>query len=380
MYGYLAWRLEKVWEEPSLDSDGNTIKSDAPREVSLPSLNLMLQYEVNENFKTFVNLGATDAEEIEVRNMWGEYQHNQFLNIRLGKTYRRFGLYNEILDAVPTYMGIEPPELFDKDHLILSRTTLAMVHGWIAIGENALKYAWMTDNGEGGPSDDAVPMAFDVRYEAGYGAFVTGMSAYLSNGDTTSDVGIGEGSPSSGVLPWMAADSFTIIGAFTETSFGGLQLQVEYWRASHDATRDPQSVVDVINNADVNAAQRARFLVDPNGPVDVANVNTSGDYDVTTWFMRGGYSIPTQRGEFMPYVQWDHYENPETINNKDWGGDAEAGLADDGKFSKATLGLIYRPVQHVAFKLDGSTHFQKFNGKDESYSEIRVDVSYIFGR
>ena len=76
----------------------------------------MLQYAINDRFKTFVNLGAADAENVEVRNMWGEYKHNQYLNVRLGKTYRRFGLYNEILDAVPTYIGIEPPERLTASH------------------------------------------------------------------------------------------------------------------------------------------------------------------------------------------------------------------------------------------------------------------------
>jgi hypothetical protein len=35
------------------------------------------------------------------------------LNLRPGKIYRQFGLCDEILDAVPAYYGIEPPELFD---------------------------------------------------------------------------------------------------------------------------------------------------------------------------------------------------------------------------------------------------------------------------
>jgi hypothetical protein len=85
-------------------------------------------------------------------------------------------------------------------------------------------------------------------------------------------------------------------------------------------------------------------------------------------------------GELVPYAQWDYYDNPETIYDKDWGGDAEAGLADSGKFSKATIGVIYRPQPAVAFKFDASTHFQKVNGSSEPYSEVRFDVSYIFGR
>ena len=82
----------------------------------------------------------------------------------------------------------------------------------------------------------------------------------------------------------------------------------------------------------------------------------------------------------MPYFQWDNYDNPETIENKSFGGDAEAGLTDDGQFQKSTVGIIYRPIPVLALKFDTSTHFQDFNGKSESFSEIRFDVSYIFGR
>ena len=315
-----------------------------------------------------------------MRNIWGEYMHNQYLNVRVGKTYRRFGLYNEMLDAVPTYMGIEPPELFDGDHLIVSRTTLFMVHGWMPLGDGELRYSWSTDNGEGGPQDDNVPMGFDVRYDWNLGENTVGISGYSSNGDTTSDVDVGEGSPDSGVLPWMASDDFTVIGAYTEFNVGAVTLQAAYWTAEHDAERDPASVVSVINNAGVNDAQLRRFLLDDAGPVSEANIDTDGDYDITTWYVRAGWSIMTKHGEWMPYVQWDHFDNPETIQDKDWGGDNEAGLADDGKFSKGTIGIIYRPVPQLAIKLDGSAHFQEYNGDDESYPEIRLDVSYIFGR
>lgn len=380
LYGYLSWRVEKVWDEPALDEAGETVKADADREITLPSFNVMLQYALDDRFKVFVNLDGEEAEDVSVANLWGEYQHNQYLNVRLGKTYRRFGLYNEMLDAVPTYIGIEAPELFDGDHLLISRTTLAMVHGWVPLGDGELRYSWSTDNGEGGPNDDNVPMGFDLRYDWGLGNYRVGISGYTSNGDTTSDVDLGEGSPNSGVLPWMAADDFYIIGAYGELNRDGWQLQAAYWHASHDAERDPASVVTVIQNAGVNAAQLDRFLIDPDGPVTEANVDVDGDYDVDTWYLRGGYSFMTRRGEVVPYVQWDYYENPETIESKTWGGDAEAGLADDGEFSKATVGVVYRPAPDIAMKLDASMHIQEFNGSTERYPEIRFDVSYIFGR
>ncbi|MCH7816987.1 MAG: hypothetical protein IIC60_10510 [Proteobacteria bacterium] len=193
-------------------------------------------------------------------------------------------------------------------------------------------------------------------------------------------MGVGDGSPRTGVLPWMAADDFDIFGAYGEFQMGNWLLQAEYWNASHDATRDAAAVVDVINNAGINQAQLNRFLLDPSGPVTASNVRLNGDYEIDTWYIRAGYSMVTSIGEWVPYLQWDVYENPETIQNKRWGGDNEAGLSDNGEFTKGTIGLIYRPVPDVAIKFDISTHFQDFNGRSQSYPEIRFDISYIFGR
>tara|TARA_R110002073_G_scaffold7456_1_gene42360 strand:- start:22010 stop:23254 length:1245 start_codon:yes stop_codon:yes gene_type:complete len=381
IYGYLAWRVEKVWEELSIDALGNTDTTDAPREITVPSFNVMMQSKVGDRAKVFINLNGSDADNVDVSNVWGEYRINQYVNLRVGETYRKFGLYNEILDAVPTYMGIEPPELFDKDHLILSRTTLGMIHGYVPVGDGEISYSLTVDNGEGGPTDeDNIPLGFDLRYEWNLGSYVMGISGYTSNGDTTSDVSLGSGSPRSGVLPWMASDDFNVIGAFGEFQFEHLKLQAAYWRASHDATRDADSIVTVVNGAGINANQRNRFLIDPTAPVVAANVDTNGDYDVKTWYVRAGYSFTNEYGEFVPYFQWDNYDNPETIENKSFGGDAEAGLTDDGQFQKSTVGIIYRPIPVLALKFDTSTHFQDFNGKSESFSEIRFDVSYIFGR
>ncbi|MDD9940239.1 MAG: hypothetical protein OXU20_04155, partial [Myxococcales bacterium] len=68
-----------------------------------------------------------------------------------------------------------------------------------------------------------------------------------------------------------------------------------------------------------------------------------------------------------------------TIAKKDLGGDGEAGISDDGKFQKYTLGTVFRPVPQVALKLDGSAHVQDFNGKSEFYPEIRISFSYLWG-
>jgi hypothetical protein len=121
-----------------------------------------------------------------------------------------------------------------------------------------------------------------------------------------------------------------------------------------------------------------RFLLDPNGAVDVSNVDPSGDYQIRTAYVRGGYSIDSPVGEFGPYIQWDYYSNPETIQSKAFGGDNEAGASDDGKFVKWTAGLVFRPAPHVALKLDGSQHRYVLAGEDVQYEEMRFDVSYVF--
>ncbi|MCA9735104.1 MAG: hypothetical protein H6696_01505 [Deferribacteres bacterium] len=379
IYGYFSTRLEKVFSEPSVQN-GSIVKESAPAEWSYPFFNLMMQHQVANKFKVFINFNGAGASNVQLSNFWGEYTASTLFSVRFGKIYRKFGLYNEILDAVPTYLGIEPPELFDGDHLIVSRTTSFMLLGSAQAGTGKLNYSLSTDNGEGGPAKDMFPLGWDVNYIVNGGDLKVGLSGYTSGGKTSSDVSLGSGSPKSGVLPWMASDEFSVFGGYAEGHVSNFQLQGAFWTSAHDAVRDPASVVMVVNSAGVNDAQRARFLTNPTGAVTESNVNTVGDYDVKTFYARAGYSIYTMKGEFTPYFQWDYYENPETIKSKSWGGDNEAGLADDGKFKKGTIGIIFRPIPQVAVKLDGSAHFQKLNGENNSYPEIRFDISYIFGQ
>ncbi len=379
MFGYLGSRYEKVFSEPDF-AGGSVVKATAPGEFSYPSFNLMFQQDVGRRFKVYVNLSGADAATIDVSNMWGEVALNRLFAIRFGKTYRKFGLYNEILDAVPTYYGIEPPEMFDKDHLLLSRTTTVMVHGSAELGPGTVSYAVSNDNGEGDVFADATPVGFDVNYMFGYGKYKVGVSGYRSGGPANSDVSVGDGSPATGVLPWMATDDFGAIDGYAQTELGALTLQFEYARAHHTAQRDAEAVLAVLAGGDLNDEQLARFLKNPSGSRTSAdNVEPLADFLVQTWYVRAGYSIETDRGEFAPYVQWDWYSNPETIAAKRLGGDAEAGVADDGHFDKATLGVVYRPVPMVAIKLDGSQHRYRFHASDVSYPEIRLDVSYTFG-
>ncbi len=379
IYGFFSTRGEKVFNLPNIGENGETIHNNEVMEWSNPFVKLMLQHYLNERFKVFVNLSANGDDSPEFENYWGEYSAAEYFNIRVGKMYRKFGLYNELLNTFPLLYGIEPPELFDDDHLIVSRTTTLMLHGQITGSNIVANYGISTDNGEGGPAEDLIPFAWDFNLRFSGGKITIGTSGYTSGGATSSDVGLAEGSPKSGVLPWMQADKFNIFGGYLESAIGGFLFQSEYWVSKHTAERDPHMVMEVINNASLNAAQLNRFLLDNDAPVSMENINLEGNYQVQTWYIRSGYSISTALGEIAPYLQWDYYENPETIQNKTYGGDNEAGYADDGKFSKATIGAVYRPVHEVAIKLDGSSHIQKFNGKTESYPELRLDISFMFG-
>lgn len=377
-YGYFASRWERVFDEPFVEN-GQIFTESPPAEFTNPAFHLMMQQSLGSNFRVYMNLAGPDAGGVEVRNVWGEYSVDRRLAIRFGPQYRRFGLYNEILDAVPTYYGIEAPEMFDGDHFMISRTTTMAIMGAFSVGAGQLEYYLSTDNGEGDIFPSSFPVGWDVRYKGGAGAWTVGASGYTSGGTTNAGIGVGDGPSDNGVLPWMAADSFTVINIFGEYQTGGLTLQAEWARADHEAERDAGAIVQVIENADVNPAQRARFLLNPAGPVTAANVNTVGDYVAETFYFRAGYSTETSWGEIAPYFLWDWYSNPETIRSKTWGGDNEAGAADDGEFHKPTLGVVFRPIPAVAVKLDGSQHRYRLNGEDVTYSEIRFDVSYTFG-
>ncbi len=379
IYGYFSTRYEKVWDEPEL-VDGLIQESSAPGEFTFPFFSLMLQQQFSHKFKVFINIHGDDFESLDIANGWGEYSRNRMVNIRVGKIYRTFGLYNELLDAVPVYFGIEPPELFDGDHLLISRTTNLMFWGSLERENGTLRYSLTLDDGEGDRDDDTVPIGFDVRYTFNFDSQVIGISGYTSGGETAGDRGVGEGSPDGGVLPWMAADEFHILGAFWEGTFNNLTLQAEYWRASHDAVRDVDAVLTLVQDAGLLPSQRERFLLFPNAPAAPANVRTETDFDVKTWYIRAGYSHLTQIGEWVPYLQWDWYSNPETIKNKTYGGDNEAGAADDGEFTKGTVGLAYRPNPSTAIKVDFSAHRYTLNGKEVDYPEVRVDCSFIFGK
>lgn len=380
IYGFIDSYYEKVAKTPdSVDENGDTVYVESPGEFDVLNFNVMIQGSLYEKYRFFVNLASpgagsnTDDEPIAVRNAWVEAPIVPgYLNVRAGKTYRRFGLYNEILDAVPTFIGIETPEIFDKDHLMVTRTTNLMLHGAADVGPGTLNYSVSTGNDE--RDSGAFPVGADVNLDTTWGIKV-GSSFYTSGGNAVPSRAVGEGSPRGGVVNWMAKDDFILFGGYAQLQKSGFILQLEAWQSNHDAIRDEESVAQLVNGR-LNPTQLSRFYV--NGDPD-QGVLTDADYKIRTGYFRAGYEIPVgDLSSVTPYIQGDYYSNPETVKEKDYGGDEEAGLADDGTFLKYTAGVVVRPVSQVALKVDGSAHQLQFNDKTDYYPEIRVSFSYLW--
>lgn len=372
IYGYIDGYVEKVDDTPVI---GSSQRSANPSEFNVPNLHMIIMSS-KDSYKSFLNISGAGAGALDVRNAWVEKELlGEKLAFRIGKLYRRFGLYNEILDAVPTYIGIEPPEMFDNDHLLLTRTTNAMLHGRTELGEgNFLNYAFTTGNDE--RLSDATPLGADVHYTVGSN-WKIGASYYTSGGDAVSS-NQGGGVGSGGVLSWMERSNYMVQGAYVQYTDAKWTIQVESFSSNHDAVRDVTRVGQLCtgdNFATLNQRQRDRFNC-AGGP---GNYNANGDYKVQTSYIRAGYNVPLSSGGMItPYLQYDLYENEEVIWKKSLGGDNEAGLADDGQFAKATAGLVYRPDFNVAIKADYSQHLQQVNGEQANYGEVRFSFSYFW--
>ncbi|MFC1585861.1 hypothetical protein ACFL5V_09970 [Fibrobacterota bacterium] len=397
IYGYMSLYYENVGAEKDgvMPLAGDKLNGAGDKgdegEFDLANFNLMMQSQITNNIRVFLNVKGTG--DLQLNNYWGEYSfYRDYVKLRTGNIYRPFGQFNELLDAVPSYLGMEPPELFDKDHLMLPRTGKIMLHGSAGMGEDHLRYAYMLDSDENwkASNNDELTLSHSVDVNYTFRDMLTaGTSAFFANEQNGPATGIGDGSPRTGVLPWMASDTYNVFGGYLRAKVKGLTVKAAYWIANHDAQRDTGKVAQVYANAALNSAQLNNFFNDGSysSTVDVgSDVVTKAEFAVSTYYLRLGYTIP--RGlikvmflknlELTPYAFWDVYENPETIKDKTWGGDNEAGAADDGVFTKPTIGISIKPSPFVALKIDGSSHIQKIGGEDNHYEEFRMDISYFF--
>jgi hypothetical protein len=393
IYGFISAYWEKEADQPDgIDPvTGETLLAESPHEFDVLNAHLIVDGTFLERYKYHLNLASAGAgsvvsdEPVAIRNAWVDLPiAEDYLRIRAGKLYRPFGLYNELLDAVPTYfafIGIEPPEIFDDDHLMLTRATNFMLYGEATWGEEgAIRYSVTTGNDE--RDSDVFPLGADLRVDFAREVRV-GSSFYWTAGDAVPSRAMGEGSPRGGVVNWMERDRFWVVGGYLQLHIEGFLLQLEYWHASHDARRNPSSVGT--SAADPNSlasiydtlspGQRSRFWV--NGADPASGVNVDADYHINTAYVRALYEIELgSAGTLSPYFQYDFYSNPEIIALEDFGGDDEAGDSDEGVFHKLTLGFAWRVASPIVLKIDGSVHIQEFNGETFVYPEGRAQLSY----
>lgn len=384
IYGYVdvQWReLAFTTGLPAMKEEKFPIEFRKERGGGWLNLNVMAQGDIDRRFKWFINLGVVKAADInkgdatlEVRNGWVEVPlYRDLLRLRGGKTYRRFGLYNEILDAAPTFPGVEQPAFLVEGQLLLTRTTNVMLHGTKLFGEHQIQYALHTGTDE--RAGARLPIGGDLRFQFG-DLFTVGSSSYWGRAATATRL-VGEGQAIGGVKNWVERDDFFVFGGYGQLTLGGLLFQVEYWHADHDARRNPDEVLKFAGAAELNMRRRDRFFNGVDMP-QASDVNIDADYVIRTAWSRLAYEIPLGgAGALTPYVHLDYYSDPETIPGGKFGGN-EAGLSDDGDFYRTVMGFVYRPLPPVAFKAELNPHFQTVAGERATFAPFQVSLSYFW--
>lgn len=383
LYGYIdsQWRRPLGEEDHHHEEEGLASASEEHAEGFDLQANVMFQGTIVQRYRFFVNLIAFRAGDVafdrslDLRNAWVEAPlFGDYLAVRVGKTYRRFGLYNEILDARPTFMGIEPPEMLVRGHLLMTRTTNLMVHGTAAFDDHIFTYALMTGGDES--AEGAVPIGADLHYDFG-DILRIGTSFYWTGGDAQPTSPFGSGPMNGGVMAWMERDEYYVYGGYAQLTWEGLTIQAEYWRSPHEATRDVDDVLELARRARLTPNQRRRLFGTTISPT-ADDVNTTADYTVRTFWARLGYEIVLgDFGALTPYVHFDYLHHPEAIADEGLGGN-EAGLSENDRFMRVAGGFVYRPIAPVAFKAELNPHFTKRDGETQVSNELRLSLSYYW--
>jgi hypothetical protein len=383
LYGYLDTYFSTHFGEPTgLTANGDIRRADFSHRFDVLSLHAMVQGSIVQRFRYFINLRAGSAGgpgrdvTLGVRNAWVETSLvGDAVVLRLGKTYRRFGLYNEILDATPTFIGVEAPEYLDETRPIVTRTTNLMLHGKLFSTET-WHVGWSLTTGDDERTGNAVPIGADLRATY-HSALTLGSSFYWSGGDAVSGTAFGEGSPTGAVPTWMARDEYWVLGGFAQLLYDGLVFQAEVTFAQHAAARDPDAVRRFVDTENFYPSARARYFVDGNpaaglGPLDVR-------FQVFTTYFRLGYELSVGTWTLTPYAGATYYSNPETLGDDRFGGDEEgSGTKDAGKFVKAMLGAVIRPLPQVALKLETTSHMYRLGGRFDWHQEGKLSLSYLW--
>ena len=385
LYGYIDTQFRTLTIQHGLPTaEANNLPNELAQEKDpyTVNLNVMAQGHLFEKFHWFINLGAIEAGDpargdvaVGIRNAWVEAPlYREHLILRVGKTYRRFGLYNEILDAAPTFPGVEQPEFLVEGQLLTTRTTNVMLHGSWINGRDRLMYALHTGMDEA--QTGVVPIGGDVRYSI-RDTYLFGTSFYWTGGAALPSRQVGDGLPQGGVKDWMTDDNYYVFGGYVQVTRGPLLLQVEYWNAQHNAHRNPLEVIKFATAATLTPAESQRFVNGVANPT-IMDVNINARYAVQTFWARLAYEIDLHKlGTLQPYIHLDWYSDPESFEGAALGGN-ETGLYDDNQLYRVTVGTVYRPVPAVALKVELNPHIGKVQGVEAVYVPIQASLSYAW--
>ena len=362
---------------------GKVLKRQAPMNYSVDAF-LMIQGTIGDRYRYFLNvaaLGAGDPNErpsLELRNAWVEASiYGQALAIRVGRLYRRFGLYNEILDATPTFIGIREPEILDDSHLMVTRTTNLMLLGAHDHGAHRIDYSLTTGNDE--RESNQVPLGAELSYSYEQ-IFKVGVFYYDTMGKAKPAIAVGEGSPKGGVANWMAEDRYRVLNVYGQFTAGPWIAQAEICQSWHRARRDPAATLLLADpSASLSPYQYQHFFSDPldDTPPTEADVRQRATYTTRAAYLRVGHEL--RDGMFTPYFQGDYYHNHEMVPLARFGGDNEAGYSDHGSFFRIALGFMFRPIAPVALKLEYATHLNiEWAGASYTDPELRASFSYFW--
>lgn len=379
LYGFVESRFNMTTPEPNgnVRADGSVSRAPAAKDLAVPAFHIMAQGSLYSRYRYYFNLAAPDADSpshdaaLGVRNAWLEASiFGDYLSVRVGKLYRRFGLYNEILDTTPSFIGIEAPVFLSGNRPMLTRTTNAMIHGKVSSGSSTLSYAVTGGKDEASANDGVFSPGFDLNYDWD-STILVGTSYYTTAGRVLPSTTPGAGSPAGGVAPWMQQDSYQVYGGYARVNLGSFQLHGEGWISPHKATRDA-AAVQVLNQsaADFSDVNRARLA------------GTDVNYTYTTFDVRASYTFEVGKGadpiEITPYVDYQYIRNQESIADQAYGGDGQPGESPRGTAMHNRLGAVIKPVPQVAFKVEGTHAMYDYGTHYASDEELWLSLSYAW--
>jgi hypothetical protein len=387
-YGFIEELFNATTAEPNGDqrANGGIARAKSVLDLALPAFHIMAQGTLYERFHFYFNLAAPDSDEplvdvpVGLRNAWLDTSlFGDYLSLRLGKLYRRFGLYNEILDTSPSFIGVETPASITGNRPLLTRTTNLMVHGRASFGSSTISYAFTAGKDERSRDDLIFSPGFDLKYDWD-STILVGTSFYTTAGTVLPDIAPGEGSPAGGVAPWMDHDRFQVYGGYARLTMGAFLLQGEAWFSPHTATRDPDKVLLTARNAtSFSVANRARLGVDASS-TNADQVHTVAHYTYSTIDMRAAYTFEFGSGdepvELTPYLSWEYNRDPESIVDRRYGGDGEAGQSPRGIMMHNRLGCIIKPVPVVAIKTEVTVGLFDYGNHYATDLEFWAALSY----